>query len=95
MIKVVAKHIVREECIEDFLAAGKEVVAGSVKDAGNIYYTMNRGLDSPKLFTILEAWEDMESLQAHMQNEHLKRLVPPMNEMLECEASLDLYEELF
>lgn len=95
MIKVVAKHVVREECIEAFLEAGKEVVAASVNDAGNIYYTMNKSLDDPKVFTILEAWESMPLLQAHMETEHFKRLVPVMGEMLEGEGSIEVYEELF
>ena len=96
MIKVVAKHVVREECIEKFLALGKEVVEASAKDAGNIYYTMNKHTEDPKVYTILEAWEDMPSLQAHMETEHFKRIVPQMGELLEADGGgLDLYEELF
>ena len=78
MIKVVARTLVREECIEAYQALAKEIVAASQNDRGVITYTMNQSTGDKRLHAMIEAWEDMESLQAHMASEHFRRIVPQM-----------------
>ncbi len=95
MIKVVAEHIVEESRVDEFLEAGKKMVAASVKDPGNVYYTMNKSLDVPNKYTILECWENNDVLQAHMNTPHFKELCPLMGTMLAEDAKLSIYEELY
>ena len=78
MIKVVARTLVREECIEAYHALAREIVEETKKDRGMIAYTMNQSTQDKRLHAMIEAWEDMDSLQAHMASDHFKRLVPQM-----------------
>ena len=94
MIKVVAKHVVDVAKIDEFVEMGRKVVAASQQDAGNVYYTLNRDVKNPSVYTILEAWESMEVLEAHMQTEHFKTYVPLMSALLAEEPVLDIYEEV-
>lgn len=94
MIKVVAKQIVKEDRIEEFVELAKQLVAASVQDPGNVYYTLNRDVKEPTVFAILEAWEDEASLRNHMETETFKKFVPMMGEFLADKAPLDLYVEI-
>ena len=42
MIKIIAKRLVREECIDDYLQMTKELVAASQAEPGCVTYTLNR-----------------------------------------------------
>ena len=94
MIKVVARTLVREECIEAYHALAKEIVEETKKDPGMITYTMNQSTTDKRLHAMIEAWEDMESLQAHMESEHFKRLVPQMAQYSEKHYPPEIYTEL-
>ena len=76
MIKVVARTIVREECIEAYHTLAKELVEETQKESGNISYTLNQSLENKKLHAMIEVWESREALDAHMASEHFKRIVP-------------------
>ena len=80
--------------VGEFVEMGRKVVAASQQDAGNVYYTLNRDVKNPNVYTILEAWESMELLEAHMQTEHFTIYVPLMSAMLVEEPVLDIYEEV-
>ena len=94
MIKVVAKHTVDENRIDEFLAMSKELIELSQKDAGNIFYTLNRNIQQPNAFAIIEAWESMDALKAHMEAEHFQRLVPQMAPLYIDGAPIEIYEEV-
>ena len=79
MIKVVARTLVREECIDAFLALAKEIVAETQKEPGNISYTMNQSVENKRLHAMIEVWESMDALKAHIASEHFNRIVPQMN----------------
>ena len=94
MIKVVARTLVREECIEAYHALAREIVAETKKDRGMITYTMNQSTADPRLHAMIEAWEDMESLQAHMASEHFQRIVPQMAQYAEEKYPPEIYTEV-
>lgn len=94
MIKVVARTIVREECIEAYHTLAKELVAQTQKESGNISYTLNQSVENKKLHAMIEVWESGEALDAHMASEHFKRIVPQMAEYAEEKYPLELYSEV-
>ena len=47
MIKILAKRLVKEECVEDYLAMTKELVAASQAEPGCVTYTLNRCAEKP------------------------------------------------
>ena len=48
MIKILAKRLVKEECVEDYLAMTKELVAASQAEPGCVTYTLNRCAENPR-----------------------------------------------
>ena len=94
MIKVVARTLVREDCIEAYHALAKELVAETRKESGNISYTLNQSVENQQLHAMIEVWESREALDAHMASEHFKRLVPQMGEYAEEKYPLELYSEV-
>ena len=94
MIKVVARTIVREECIEAYHTLAKELVAQTQKESGNISYTLNQSVENKKLHAMIEVWESGEALDAHMASEHFKRIVPQMAEYAEEKYPPELYTEV-
>lgn len=63
------------------IEAMTELVELSLHDAGVITYEGFASLTSDNHFFICETWQDEESLKAHMQTEHFKRLVGRMEEL--------------
>ena len=94
MIKVVAKSLIKEECIEAYCSLAKELVDKSQSDAGMIYYTLNISPENPRLFAMLECWESREALGAHMASEHFTTMVPQLGPMVENNYPLEIYVEL-
>jgi quinol monooxygenase YgiN len=94
MIKVVARTIVREECIEAYHALAREIVAETHKEPGNISYTMNQSTEDKRLHAMIEAWESMDALKAHMESEHFKRIVPQMAQYAEEHLPPEIYTEV-
>lgn len=58
--------------------AAVELVELSLHDEGCITYEAFASLTSDNHIEIVETWKDEESLQAHMQAPHFKRLVPEL-----------------
>ena len=94
MIKVVARTLVREECIESYHTLAKELVRETQKENGNISYTLNQSVENNKLHAMIEIWESQQALDAHMASEHFKRIVPQMASYAEEKYPLELYSEV-
>ena len=94
MIKVVAKSLVKEACVEAYTKLAKELVDKSQSDAGMVYYTLNISVENPRLFAMLECWENQEALQAHMASEHFTTMVPQLGPMVEEGYPLELFVEV-
>ena len=94
MIKVVARTLVREECIEAYQALAKDIVEKTRQESGNVFYSMNQSVEDKRLHAMIEAWESMEALQAHMASEHFRRIVPQMAQYAEEKYPPELYAEV-
>ena len=94
MIKVLAKSLVKEACVEAYTKLAKELVDKSQSDAGMVYYTLNISVENPRLFAMLECWENQEALQAHMASEHFTTMVPQLGPMVEEGYPLELFVEV-
>lgn len=94
MIKVVAKSLVKEACVEDYVKLAKELVAKSQSDSGMVYYNLNVSVENSRLFAMTECWESREALQAHMASEHFTAMVPQLGTMVEEGFPLELYVEV-
>lgn len=67
MIKITAKHIVKENYAEELLKVLKELVIKSRLEEGCISYSLYKDIESDNVYTIIEEWQDTESLNNHFQ----------------------------
>ncbi len=95
MIKVVAKHFVKEEKISEFLENAKKLIEATVKEQGCIKYELFEDEKDSKVLTIIEEWEDMDALQRHSKSSHFTEIVPKMGEFMEKQPEMNLYKKLF
>ena len=94
MIKVIARTLIRVECIEAYHTLAREMVEKTQKESGNISYTLNQSVENKQLHAMIEIWESKEALDAHMASEHFQRIVPQFAEMAEEKYPLELYTEV-
>ena len=94
MIKIVAKQTVREDAVPSFIELAKELVAASVNDPGNVFYTLNVNPKNPCEFAIIECWESQEAIQNHMVQPHFKKATEAMGAMLAGEPTMDIFAEI-
>ena len=61
MTKVVAKQIVKENQIDNFISIAKELVAATLQEEGCISYALCQGTDDDKVLTFIEEWQNQEA----------------------------------
>lgn len=94
MIKIIAKLVVKEECIGAFHETAAELVEKSRGDEGNISYSLNQSLQNPREHCFIEFWKDQASIDQHNAQEHFTTLLPRLAEMAEGEMRVDLFQEV-
>lgn len=94
MIKVVAKNYIKEEKMSEVLGIIKELIEETRKEEGCIKYELFQDLQNKGVITFIEEWENMETLQKHMNSEHFKRIVPKVQAFTEKEMEISLYTKL-
>lgn len=67
MIKITAKHTVKENCIDKLIIVLKELVEKSRFEEGCISYSLYKDIDNDNIYTIIEEWQNIESLHNHFQ----------------------------
>ena len=95
MIKVVAKHFVKEDKINEFLELGKNLVDATVKEDGCIKYELFQDAKDSKILTMIEEWEDKTALDKHMASEHFREIIPILSSFMEKPAEMNLYSKVF
>lgn len=94
MIKVVAKCKVKPEFIDEYIKRSEELVKETQKEEGCIFYSLHQDLKDESIFACIETWENEEALDAHLQSEHIKRIVPGLREM-RISSEMNIYKDLF
>lgn len=92
MIAIVARQVIKEECIAEYEALAAELVEASRKDAGCISYRNETGHTDKRLHTFFEVWKDQASIDAHNASEHFTRIVPQLGAMMDEPELVDLYD---
>ena len=96
MVKVTAVNFVKAECIDDFLAATKELVEKTnALDAGCIRYELCKDVNDPLRFTMLEEWESQGALDEHMKAKHFTEVVPKLGAYTSKPSELAILEKVF
>ena len=94
MIKIIARRIIKPDCIEAFEALAAELVRESRKEPGCLSYTLNRSTQDPRIHMFIEAWADRAAIEAHNASAHFTRLVPPFAPLSEERLPTEFFTEL-
>lgn len=95
MVKVVANNYVKEECLDEYLRLNKEIVEKTnALDKGCIKYELCRDTEDPLHFAMIEEWESMEDLNAHMQSAHFKEIIPQLAPFNAKEGQITIFEKV-
>lgn len=73
--------IEKSENREPLIKAATELVELSLHDNGCVAYDVYSSLTADDVLMICETWRTKADLEAHMQSEHFKRLVPEMQKL--------------
>ena len=94
MIKILAKRLVREDCVEEYLRTAGRLVAASQAEPGCMSYTLNRCVENPRQFCFVEVWKDQAAIDAHNASEHFTSLVPQLGKFVEVAYPVEHYTEV-
>jgi PTH1 family peptidyl-tRNA hydrolase len=92
MIAVYAKGIVSDNNIKEFINYASELIYETRKEEGVVSYELIRGVDNKNLFAFFEKWESKDALDAHMNTEHFKSIVPKMGKFVDGEMQVVIHE---
>lgn len=94
MIKVIAKHFVKEDKINAYLENAKKLVEASNKENGCREYGLYVDSKDPKILTTIEEWDDKAALDKHMSTEHFLTIVPILETFIEKQTEVNLYTKV-
>jgi len=94
MVKVLAKHFVKADKIDEFIELAKKLVEATITEAGCVKYQLFQDLKDPKILTIIEEWENKAALDKHMDSEHFLEIVPILSSFMEKPAEINSYKEI-
>lgn len=95
MLKVVAKHNVKTDKLEEFVLLAKKLVQETnLNDGGCIRYELFQDIKTPQILTIIEEWDSQEALNRHMEAKHFKEIFPLLQDLLTIPGEVNLYQKL-
>ena len=94
MLKVVSKSYVKTDKIEEFLDISRELIEYSKEDYGNISYELYQDIEKPYVLTFIQKWQDIETLQIHMNTNHYNRLVPQLEALQQKKTTINMYKRI-
>lgn len=95
MIRIIARHVVKKECIGQYQALARELADATRKEKGCILYVSNQSIQDEKVHCFLEDWEDQASIDAHNNSEHFKRIVPQFEPLFDSPGVVELFTQIY
>ena len=94
MLKIVAKSRIKEGCMDQYLAAVKELVQKSQAEEGNISYTVNQLESDSSVVAFIEVWKDRDAFEFHIGTEHFTTILPGLGAYVEEGFPPEFYQEV-
>ena len=91
MIRIVARQVIKKECIERYHALAKELVTASLAEEGCLAYTSNQSNNDPRIHCFIEDWKDQETIDRHGATEHFRRIVPQFSSLFDGEERVEFF----
>lgn len=95
MIRIIAEHIIKKECIEQYHQLAKELVEKSQQEAGCISYVLEQSIEDERVHAFIEEWADQEAIDIHNQTEHFKRIIPQLGQLFDEKEDVKMYHKVF
>lgn len=83
MIVLIAKSIVAEKNVAEFLQVAKKLVEETRKEVGCIYYDLVQDTNEKDVFYFVEKYADQEAVDLHKNSAYFQNYVPQMQALRE------------
>ena len=93
-IRVVANIVAQTEQIKVLQAVLENLVEPSRKEPGCLQYELLQNTDEPVEFTVLEAWDNIEAFNSHLESEHFRKAAAQLPEVVAAEPDIRKYSRL-
>jgi quinol monooxygenase YgiN len=91
---VIATFRVKPEREAEFVQIMKQVVVDTRGEVGNVDYRLHKVVGTSHTYVTYEVFKDQAAAEAHNAADHIKRIVPPLLEMLDGELGIKALEPL-
>jgi quinol monooxygenase YgiN len=91
MIIVTAKMTVKPEMKEVFILESKDLISSTRKEKGCISYDLYINTENKNELIMLENWDDIDSLNKHMETDHFKKFGSTLKKFLTKEIEIKTY----
>lgn len=92
MIVVTAKMKVKPEFKDQFMVEAENLIKLTRSEEGCLNYNLYSDTANPEYLIMLEFWDDMESLDSHMESEHFKAFGEAIPNYMDDEIDISKYE---
>jgi quinol monooxygenase YgiN len=82
MIKVIAKNVLKEGYVQDFIDLAVPLIKESQKESGCIYYDLYQDISEPNVLTFIEEWKDEKAIRLHKASVHYMDIIPKLAEFM-------------
>lgn len=94
MITSTARDYIIPEKKDKYFRLIFELIEKTRQEKGNISYTLFEDTENAGEYVLIEEWEDGESLAAHFESEHFKRIVPEIQRLLVKPSVVNVYKKV-
>ena len=94
MVSLIAKLPMKEDKVEEAIAAIKELVADVAKEEGTLLYTVNRDPKNPSTLVFVERYKDKAAVDFHSATPHFKAFFSKCTAFLSGRPEIVIMEEI-
>ena len=92
MILIHAQFQVQADKEQAFLEEIRILITDSRNENGNVSYDLMKDTEKEYVYTMVEVWQDMNSVEIHNKSDHFTSFVSKAPEYLAAPLSVKIYE---
>ena len=94
MISLIAKLPIKEDKMDEAVAAIRELVTEVAKEEGTMFYTLNRDSKNPNTLVFMERYRDKDALNVHSNTPNFKAFFAKSGAWLSGKPEVMFMEEI-
>lgn len=91
MIQILARQVIRKECLGQYYALAEELAQKSRQEPGCVSYASVQSQQDERVHVFVECWRDQAAIDAHNASEHFRRIVPQFAGMFDGPEQVELF----